>query len=88
MKSNLIDLIRFLLRNARAVKHARLMMGLILLVGIISGFSNAALLAMTNRWLSNAGSSSNLFIIIFFALCLILLGPVEYVADRICWWLM
>jgi hypothetical protein len=25
---------------------------------------------------------------IAFALSLILLGPVEYVADRICWWLM
>jgi putative pyoverdin transport system ATP-binding/permease protein len=72
MKSNVIDLIRFLLQNARAVKHARLMMGLILLVGVISGFSNAALLAMINQWLSNAGPSSNLFIIIFFALCLIL----------------
>jgi hypothetical protein len=22
------------------------------------------------------------------ALALILLGPVEYVADRVCWWLM
>ena len=72
MKSNVIDLIRFLLQNARAVKHARLTMGLILLVGIISGFSNAALLAMMNQWLSNAGPSSNIFIIIFFALCLIL----------------
>ena len=73
MKSNLIDLIRFLLQNTRAVKHGRLMMGLILLVGVISGFSNAALLAMINQWLSNAGRpSSNLFIIIFFALCLIL----------------
>ena len=73
MKSNLIDLIRFLLQNARAVKHARLMMGLILLVGVISGFSNAALLAMINQWLSNAGRpSSTLFIIIFFALCLML----------------
>jgi len=72
MKSNVIDLIRFILQNARAVKHARLMMGLILLVGIISGFSNAALLAMINQWLSNTGASSNLFIIIFFVLCLIL----------------
>ena len=67
-----MDLIRFLLQNARAVKHARLMMGLLLLVGVISGFSNAALLAMINQWLSNAELSSNLFIIIFFALCLIL----------------
>src|SRR5215213_101000 len=72
MKSNLIDLIRFVLQNARAVKHARLMMGLILLVGVISGFSNAALLAMTNHWLSNVGPSSILFIIIFFTVCLIL----------------
>jgi putative ATP-binding cassette transporter len=80
MKSNLIDLIRFLLQNARAVKHARLMMGLILLVGIVSGFSNAALLAMINQWLSNTGSS-NLFIIIFFALCLIL--PLSRFASEV-----
>ena len=71
MKSNAIDLIRFLLRNTPAVKHASLMIGLIILMGVISGGSNAALLAMINHLLSTAAPSSNLFII-FFALCIIL----------------
>ena len=43
MKSNSLDLTRFLLKNARAIKHAPLRMGLIILVGIISGASHAAL---------------------------------------------
>src|SRR5215207_10148080 len=72
MKSNSIGLIRFLLRNTRAVKHASLMIGLIILMGVISGGSNAALLAMISHLLSTAAPSSNLFIIIFFALCIIL----------------
>lgn len=72
MKSNSLELIRFLLKNARAVKHAPLMMGLIILTGIISGASNAALLAMIGRWLSSAAPMSNRFIIIFFALCITL----------------
>ena len=71
MKSNSIDLIRFLLRNTPAVKHASLMIGLIILMGVISGGSNAALLAMINHLLSPAAPSSNIFII-FFALCIIL----------------
>ena len=71
MKSNAIGLIRFLLRNTPAVKHASLMIGLIILMGVISGGSNAALLAMINHLLSTAAPSSNLFII-FFALCIIL----------------
>lgn len=72
MKSNSVDLIRFLLRNARAVKHAPLMMGLIMLAGIISGASNAALLAMISHLLSSAAPTSSLFIIIFFTLCITL----------------
>jgi ABC-type siderophore export system fused ATPase/permease subunit len=40
-------------------------------MGVISGGSNAALLAMINHLLSTAAPSSNLFII-FFALCIIL----------------
>ena len=71
MKNNLIGLIRFIL-HARAVKHAPLMMGLIILMGIISGGTNAALLAMINHFLSTAASSSKQFIIVFFALCMIL----------------
>ena len=80
MKSNSLELIRFLLKNARAVKHARLMMGLIILMGIISGASNAALLAMIGRWLSSAAPMSNRFIIIFFALCITL--PVARFASE------
>jgi putative ATP-binding cassette transporter len=72
MRSNAIDLIRFLLRNTRTVKHAPLWMGLIILMGVISGGSNAALLAMISFLLSTAGPSSNLFIVSFFALCIIL----------------
>ena len=72
MKSNLIDLIRFLLKYSRAVKHAPLWMGLVILLGIISGGSNAALLAMINHLLSTAAASSGLFIILFAALCIIL----------------
>ncbi len=71
MKSNSIDLLRFLLRNTPAVKHAALMIGLIILMGVISGGSNAALLAIISHLLSTAAPSSNIFII-FFALCLIL----------------
>jgi len=80
MKSNSLELIRFLLKNARAIKHAPLMMGLIILLGIISGASNAALLAMIGRWLSNAAPMSNRFIIIFFALCITL--PVARFASE------
>src|SRR5690349_12618670 len=69
MKSNSLDLTRFLLKNSRTVKRAPLMMGLIILVGIISGVSNAALLAMISRLLSSAAPSSTRFIIIVFALC-------------------
>jgi putative pyoverdin transport system ATP-binding/permease protein len=79
MKSSL-ELTRFLLKNARAVKHAPLMMGLIILVGIISGASHAALLAMIGRWLSSAAPMSTRFIIIFFALCITL--PVARFASE------
>ena len=69
---NSFELIRFLLKNARAVQHAPLMMGLIILVGIISGASHAALLAMIGRYLSSATPMSTRFIFIFFALCITL----------------
>lgn len=80
MKSNSLDLTRFLLKNSRTVKRAPVMMGLIILVGIISGGSNAALLAMISRLLSSAAPSSTRFIIIFFALCLTL--PVARFASE------
>ena len=80
MKSNSLELTRFLLKNVRAVKRAPLMMGLIILVGIISGASNAALLAMIGRWLSSAAPMSTQFIIIFFALCITL--PVARFASE------
>jgi putative ATP-binding cassette transporter len=80
MKSNSLDLTRFLLNNARAVKRAPLMMGLIIVVGIISGASNAALLAMISRLLSSAAPMSTRFIIIFFALCITL--PVARFASE------
>src|SRR5215213_4247085 len=72
MKNNLFALIRFLLQNVRAVKHAPLMMGLIILTGFISGGSNAVLLAMISHLLSSVPSSDLQFIIIFFAICIIL----------------
>jgi putative pyoverdin transport system ATP-binding/permease protein len=72
MKSNAIDLIRFLLKNSRAVKHAPLWMVLIILVGIISGGINAVLLAMIGRLLSSTAPTSSQSIIIFFALCITL----------------
>jgi putative ATP-binding cassette transporter len=80
MKSNSLDLTRFLLKNSRTVKRAPLMMGLIILVGIISGASNAALLAMIGRLLSGAAPMSTRFIIIFFALCITL--PVARFASE------
>ena len=69
---DLMNLIRFLSQNARAVKHAPLMMGLTILVGVISGASNAALLAMISNLLSSVAPASTLFIIIFVALCVML----------------
>jgi putative pyoverdin transport system ATP-binding/permease protein len=72
MKNNLFTLIRFLLQNVRTVKHAPLMMGLIILTGFISGGSNAVLLAMISHLLSSVAPSSSQFIIIFFAICIIL----------------
>lgn len=80
MKSNSLDLTRFLLKNSRDVKHAPLMMGLIIVVGIISGASNAALLAMIGRLLGGAAPMSSGFIIIFFALCITL--PVARFASE------
>ncbi|HYP02760.1 MAG TPA: cyclic peptide export ABC transporter [Pyrinomonadaceae bacterium] len=72
MKNSSTGLIRFLSQNARAVKHAPLMMGLIVLVSVISGGSNAALLAMINHSLSSGAPSSKQFVIIFFGLCFLL----------------
>ena len=72
MKNNLFALIRFLLQNVRAVKHAPLMMGLIILTGFISGGSNAVLLALISHLLSSVAPTSSQFIIIFFAICVIL----------------
>lgn len=72
MTNNLFALIRFLLQNARAVKHAHLMMGLIILTGFISGGSNAALLAMISHLLGSVAPASTQFIIIFFAICIVL----------------
>jgi putative ATP-binding cassette transporter len=80
MKNNSIGLIRFLLQNARAVKHAPLMMGLIILVGVLSGGSNAALLAMMNHSLSSGAPASQKFIITFFALCFLL--PISRFASE------
>lgn len=80
MKSNSLDLTRFLLKNSRDVKRAPLMMGLIILVGIISGASNAALLAMIGRMLSGVASMSTGFIVIFFVLCITL--PVARFASE------
>ena len=72
MKNNLFGLVRFLLQNARAVKHAPVMMGLIILTGFISGGSNAVLLAMISHLLSSVAPASSQFIIIFFAICIVL----------------
>ena len=72
MKNNLFALIRFLLRNVRTVKHAPLMMGLIILTGFISGGTNAVLLAMISYLLVSVAPASSQFIIIFFAICIIL----------------
>lgn len=72
MKNNLFALVRFLLQNVRAVKHAPLMMVLIVLAGFISGGSNAVLLAMISHLLVTVAPASNQFIIIFFAICIIL----------------
>ena len=72
MKNNLFALIRFLLQNGRAVKHAPLMMGLIILLGFISGGSNAVLLAMISHLLGSVAPASSQFIILFFAICIIL----------------
>lgn len=66
-----IGLIRFLVRHARAVKHIRLFMTLIILAGVIGGVSNAVLLAMINKLLS--GSSVTLsFMLTFAVLCIVL----------------
>jgi putative pyoverdin transport system ATP-binding/permease protein len=72
MKSNSIDLIRFLLKNSRAVKHAPLWMGVIIVVGIIGGGTNAALLAMLGYLLGHIAPASNQLIIIYVALCIAL----------------
>ena len=72
MKNNLFALIRFLLQNVRAVKHAPLMMALIILLGFISGGSNAVLLAMISHLLVSVAPASSKLIIIFFAICIIL----------------
>src|SRR5262245_17400228 len=72
MKNNLFALIRFLLQNVRAVKHAPLMMALIIVLGFISGGSNAVLLAMISHLLGSVAPTSSQFIIIFFAICIIL----------------
>ena len=72
MKNNFFALIRFLLQNVRAIKHAPLMMVLILLTGFISGGSNAVLLGMISNLLGSVAPASSQFMIVFFAICIML----------------
>lgn len=66
-----IGLIRFLVRHARAVKHIRLLMTLIIVAGVIGGISNAVLLAMINKLLSGSSVTAS-FMLTFAALCIVL----------------
>ena len=68
----MIKLLLFLINYSKGIKYSRLIIGLIMVAGIISGVSNTALLVLINRSLSKFDYSKGALPLAFIALCLIL----------------
>jgi putative pyoverdin transport system ATP-binding/permease protein len=65
-------LLVFLIRHSRGIKHSRLMIFSVISLGILSGISNTALLALINRALTQAAPSRTSLYLGFSGLCLFL----------------
>lgn len=65
-------LLKFQLRFARGVRHARLNIALVILTGVISGLAGTVLLALINRILARHGVTARGELLAFAGLCLAL----------------
>jgi putative ATP-binding cassette transporter len=68
----MIKLLMFLIKYSRGIKRSRLTISFVILLGIISGSSNTALLALINRALTHSGSSRTFLYLGFIGLCSLL----------------
>jgi putative ATP-binding cassette transporter len=68
----MLKLLLFLINYSKGIKYSRLIIGLIIAAGIISGISNTALLALINSSLSKPDYSKTALPVAFIALCLLL----------------
>lgn len=62
----------FLMRNTRGIRHSRLLVFLVLIVGFISGVANTGLIAVVNAALNRSGSFSMALVWGFVGLCILL----------------
>jgi len=72
MMADLSKLISFLLRWTKDVRHARTIMALVIVTGLISGFANTGLLALMSSVLSARGHTDPRRLLAFIGLCLAL----------------
>jgi putative pyoverdin transport system ATP-binding/permease protein len=66
----LVRVLRFVLGLSRDVRHSRLMFGLMIVAGLISGFATTGLIALINRALTGSGWQGRNLILGFGALCI------------------
>jgi len=65
-------LLRFQLRFARGVRHARLHVALVVATGVVAGLAGTVLLALINRIVSHRGATTRGELLAFVGLCLAL----------------
>jgi putative ATP-binding cassette transporter len=70
--SEIAQLLRFLSRWGSGIRHGRLAIVLILLTGAVSGFTNAALIAVINRAVSGSPSLRTSMLWLFIGFCALL----------------
>ncbi|HEU4507794.1 MAG TPA: cyclic peptide export ABC transporter [Pyrinomonadaceae bacterium] len=70
--TELFKVVSLLVRLTKEMKHARLLVTIVILAGIISGLSNTVLIAVINSTLNKAGSPTSDQILAFGGLCLVL----------------
>ncbi|HEV2846392.1 MAG TPA: cyclic peptide export ABC transporter [Thermoanaerobaculia bacterium] len=67
---HLVRFFRFLLAISREVRYARLMIGLVILAGLVSGFATTGLIVLINRALTGQGLQGANAKVLFGVLCL------------------
>ncbi|HVR99434.1 MAG TPA: cyclic peptide export ABC transporter [Thermoanaerobaculia bacterium] len=77
---DLVGVLRFLLQLSRSIPRSRLVFSAIVIAGIVSGLSNAGLLALINLALNDRAAMQGVALASFFALCLLL--PLNRLASR------